>query len=61
MIGPLCLDDAFGNLRIPAVFNEEKIQEQILQGTCVSKCKENEFEGIVVIKFGFMEESSDVL
>ena len=44
MIGPLCLDDAFGNLRIPPVFNEEKIQEQILQGTCVSKCKEDEFE-----------------
>ena len=41
MIGLLCLDDAFGNLRIPPVFNEEKIQEQILQGTCVSKCKEN--------------------
>ena len=35
MNGPLCLDDAFGNLlRIPPVFNEEKIQEQMLQGTC---------------------------
>ena len=57
---PLCLEDSFGNLaKVFPVFNEEKIQEQI-GGHVVSNCKENEFEGISVTNFEFMEEILDI-
>ena len=50
----------FGNLaRIPLVFNKEKIQEQ-MGGHVFSNCKEDEFEGISVTNFKFMEQSLDV-
>ena len=60
MNDPLYLEDSFGNLaKILPVFNEEKIQEQI-GGHIVSKCKEDEFEGVGITNFGFIEEISDV-
>ena len=39
---------------------KRKSRSKCCRGHVVSKCKDNEFEGIVVIKFGFMEESWDV-
>ena len=60
MNDPLYLEDSFGNLaKILPVFNEEKIQEQI-GGHIVSKCKEDEFEGVGITNFGFIEEILDV-
>ena len=60
MNDPLCLTELFGNLaRVLPVFNEEKIQEQIGKHI-VTKCKEDEFEGIGVTNFRFMEEIPDV-
>ena len=60
MNDPLCLTELFGNLaRVLSVFNEEKIQEQIGKHI-VTKCKEDEFEGISVTNFRFMEEISHV-
>ena len=57
---PLYLEDSLGNFaRVLTVFNEEKIQEQ-MGGHVVSKCKEDEFEGVSVINFRFMEEILDV-
>ena len=60
MNDPLYLKDSFGYLaRVLRVFNEDKIQEQI-GGYVVSKWKEDEFEGVGVTNFGFMEEILDV-
>ena len=60
MNDPLYLEDSFGNLaRVLLLFNEEKIQEQMGEHD-VSKCKEDEFEGVGVPNFGFVEEISDV-
>ena len=60
MNDPLYLEDSFGNLaKILPVFNEEKIQEQI-GGHIVSKCKEDEFEGVGITNFGFIEEILDI-
>ena len=57
---PLYLEDSFGNLaRVLTVFNEEKTQKQ-MGGHFVSKCKEDEFEGVGVTNFGFIEEIPDV-
>ena len=61
MNDPLYLEDLFGNLaRVRPVFNEEKIQEQMGGwvgwgggGYVVSKCKEDEFEGVGVTNFGY--------
>ena len=53
---PLYLEDALGNLgRVLLVFDEEKIQE-LMGGHVVSKRKEDEFEGVGVTNFRFMEE-----
>ena len=58
---PLFLEDLFGNLtRILPLFHGEKTQEQKGRHV-VFKCKEDEFEVIGVISFGFMEDSLDVL
>ena len=60
MNDPLCLTELFGNLaRVLPVFNEEKILEQIGKHI-VTKWKEDEFEGIDVTNFRFMEEIPDV-
>ena len=55
MDDPLYLEDSFRNLtKVLPVFNQEKIQEKV-GGHVVSKCKEDEFQGISVTNFGFME------
>ena len=45
--------------RVLRVFNEQKILEQIGRHI-VSKCKMDEFEGVCVTNFRFMEEILDV-
>ena len=69
MNDPLYLEDSFGNLarvlmvfnlaRVLMVFNEEKTQKQ-MGGHFLSKYKEDEFEGVGVTNFGFIEEIPDV-
>ena len=57
MNDPLSLENSFGNLgRVPPLFNEEKIQEQTREACC----KGDEFEGIGVTNFEFLEEIFDV-
>ena len=51
--------EAISSARVLSVLNEEGIQEQIGRHV-VFKCKEDEFEGISVTIFGFVEEISDV-
>ena len=60
MNDPLYLEDSFGNLaRFVPVFDQEKIQEK-MGGHVVSKRKEDEFKGLGVTNFGFIEKISDV-
>ena len=57
---PVCLEKSFGNLgTVSPVFNKEKSQERI-GGHIVSEYKDDEFEGISIANFGYMEEISDV-
>ena len=73
MNDPLYLEDSFVNLaRVLTVFNEQNNQEQMgvvgkgrgggVEGAhIVSKCKKDEFEGVVgVTNFRFIEEILDV-
>ena len=56
----MCLENSFGNLvRVLPVLNEEKTEEQIRRHVA-SKRKEDEFEGISVKNFGFIEDILEV-
>ena len=56
MTDPLCLEEyCQGSSGV----YEEKIHGQRI-GHIVSKCKEDEFEGIDVTNFEFMEDISDI-
>ena len=55
---PLSLKDSSGNLA-RFLRNEEKIQQEI-GGHVVTRCKEDEFEGVGTTNFGFVEDNSNV-
>ena len=58
MNDPLYLKDSSGNLaRI--LRNEEKFQQE-MGGHVVTRCKEDEFEGVGITNFGFVQDNSNV-
>ena len=58
MNDPLYLKDSSGNLA-RVLRNEEKIQQE-MGGHVVTRCKEDEFEGVGITNFGFVENNSNV-